>query len=159
MNKSSYTPDAESKEYFQTKADIWEFLLKGGAITNLDDSCNTYIYLRDGNTEFNSGEGFDSDFKCPNHWRPYPQWKLTKELLSVHENKIKEVCLSNLKVGDFVECHTGSSTLTAMKRYVVVEVKTASGIPKVEDDEWWRIPAWKKNFKKIEGSLDFILNK
>lgn len=81
------------KEYiFETIADIWEYLMAGGAVTNLDDSCMTYVYLRDGNPVFNkSGEDFNA-FRNPDVWRPYPSILFLKEksMLEYEIEKLKE---------------------------------------------------------------------
>lgn len=80
----SRTP--EHTQYFKSKADIWNFLLKGGAITNLDESCSVYVYLKEGNPVFNTGEKATHNFDNPEEWSPYHQWKLVKELHQYKED-------------------------------------------------------------------------
>jgi hypothetical protein len=77
---------------FETQAEIFKFLLDGGAITNLDDSCECYVHLRNGKLMFNTEteETTDPDqkagalhFATASHWRPYSQIRLL--------NKIKQL--------------------------------------------------------------------
>lgn len=83
--------------YFKTQEDIWKFLIKGGAITNLDDSCDAYIYLKDGRPIFKSGEDASSiPFNYPKSWRPYPPHKILSELLEL-KSKIEESDVTLLK--------------------------------------------------------------
>jgi len=74
---------------FETQAEIYQFLLDGGAITNLDDSCECYVQLRNGKLMFNTETEDTTDpdqkagtlhFQTPQHWFPYSQTRLLKEI-------------------------------------------------------------------------------
>jgi len=82
---------------FENHGEIFKFLLDGGAITNLDDSCECYVHLRNGKLMFNTEteETTDPDqkagslhFNTAEHWRPYSQIRLL--------NKIKQLEAENL---------------------------------------------------------------
>lgn len=74
---------------FETQGEIFKYLLDGGAITNLDDSCDCYVELRDGKLMFNTENENTTDpderagslnFGRPEQWNPYSQIKLLKDL-------------------------------------------------------------------------------
>lgn len=86
---------------FETQAEIFKFLLDGGAITNLDDSCECYVHLRNGklmfNTETEQTTNRDEkagglNFGKPEHWRPYSQIRLLNKIkqLEAEINTLKE---------------------------------------------------------------------
>jgi hypothetical protein len=77
---------------FENHGEIFKFLLDGGAITNLDDSCECYVHLRKGKLMFNTETEQTTDpdekaaglsFSKPEDWRPYSQIRLL--------NKIKQL--------------------------------------------------------------------
>jgi len=87
---------------FETQAEIFKFLLDGGAITNLDDSCECYVHLRNGKLMFNTEteETTDPDqkagalhFERPYHWKPYSQIRLLNKIkrLEAEINKLKGI--------------------------------------------------------------------
>jgi len=77
---------------FENHGEIFKFLLDGGAITNLDDSCESYVHLRNGKLMFNTETEQTTDpdqqvgslhFSTPDSWKPYSQIRLL--------NKVKQL--------------------------------------------------------------------
>ncbi len=92
---------------FETQGEIFKYLLDGGAITNLDDSCECYVELRDGKLMFNTENENTTDpdnkagtlhFNTASHWQPYSQIRLLKKVKALeaelHAMKIKYAGLS-----------------------------------------------------------------
>jgi hypothetical protein len=79
---------------FETQAEIYKFLLDGGVVTNLDDSCDLYVELRNGTLMYNT-EGEDTlnmdeqarfhSFSNPENWYPFSQVKLLKKLKQAND--------------------------------------------------------------------------
>jgi hypothetical protein len=74
---------------FENHGEIFKFLLDGGVITNLDDSCECYVELRNGKLMFNTEteETEDPDekagalhFETASDWRPYSQVRLLNKI-------------------------------------------------------------------------------
>jgi hypothetical protein len=66
---------------FKTKADMWRHLLDGGAVTNLDDSCSCFVYLKDGNPIYDDGSEVGDNFQTDPEWRPFPVSKLIEKVV------------------------------------------------------------------------------
>jgi hypothetical protein len=85
---SAYTVDGQSaKNYvieqnFETLSELWQYLLEGGRITNLDESCSCYVRLVDNELRFDNGELIEKSIvlNYPTSWKPfYPSFKMIKE--------------------------------------------------------------------------------
>ena len=98
--------------YFETIEDIWRFLMEGGAVTNLDDSCDTYVFLHNGNPIYNDETQASVAFNSPSDWRPYPNKKLLKDLLKF--KKLEKNYVLRRKIGnniyDYVLAHRDRPT-------------------------------------------------
>jgi hypothetical protein len=71
---------------FKTQAELWKHLLDGGAITNLDDSCDCFVYLKDGNPTYDDGTLAGENLYTDPEWRPFPQAKLIKMAIRNRNN-------------------------------------------------------------------------
>lgn len=64
---------------FESLDEVWDYLLDGGRITNLDESCDCYVLLVNDQLIFNNGEIVDGSIVIdhPTSWHPfYPTLKM-----------------------------------------------------------------------------------